>query len=175
MKHATVYLAGPILDMRKGEANDWREEVTKALAWHNVVGISPLRCEPLVGDPYTAGTACPKFGTAKAIGSKNVFDVRKCDMILAYIPNPGEGRHHSWGTICEMSWAFALGKPAVLVSEDPDVRNHPVLNATAGWVVESLDDGVEIIAGILGDYSEHSLKAKTLKAESVAGRTELLP
>lgn len=147
-----VYLAGPIMDCDYGEANDWRYEVDKQLKPHGIIGVSPLRCEPLIGDRYTAQYTDPKFGTARAIGSKNIFDVRNCDITLAYLPLPPEGRHQSYGTIAELCWAFALNRPAVLVTNDPGIEEHPVLNSCAGWLLPNLDDGVEVLIGILGGY-----------------------
>lgn len=152
MTTKTVYLAGPILHCNKMEANDWREYVADALAPHGIIGVSPLRCEPLIGERYTASTADAKFGTARAIGSKNVFDVRNCDMTLAYLPTPPEGRHQSYGTISELAWAYMLGKPAVLVSNDPGILEHPVLSAAAGWMLPDLDDAIEVFIGVLGGY-----------------------
>ena len=153
MSKPTVYLAGPIKGMNFEQANDWRTYVKAELAKYKIAGISPLRCEPLIGEVYTAEYPDPRFGTAKAIGSKNVFDVRNCNMTIAYIPEPPDNSLHSWGTIAELSWAYILGKPAILVSDDPVVRGHPVLKATAGWIVEDLDDAVDICSGILGDYA----------------------
>jgi nucleoside 2-deoxyribosyltransferase len=153
MSKPTVYIAGPITDMNFGQANDWRAYVKEELAKYNITGISPLRCEPIRGETYTTGNPDPRFGTAKAIGSKNVYDLKNCNMTIAYIPTPPEGLKHSWGTIAELSWAYILGNPAILVSDDPAVRDHPVLKATAGWIVEDLDDAVDICAGILGDYT----------------------
>ncbi len=150
----TVYLAGPIVGMTRGQANDWREDIAEALAHYGVRGISPLRCEPLPDGQAIYGDkgTCPMFGTAKAIGSKNVFDVRNTDMTLAYIPKPPEGGRHSWGTICELAGAHFINKQTILVSDDEDVRNHPVLQALAGWVLEDLDQAVEVIVGVLGGY-----------------------
>jgi nucleoside 2-deoxyribosyltransferase len=148
-----VYLAGPILHCNKDEANDWRASVSAILGKEGIVGISPLRCEPLVGDRYEVQYADERFGTARAIGSKNFFDVRKCDLILAYLPLPPAGRHQSWGTIVELAWAHAMQKPAILVSNDPAVQEHPVINACAGWTLTNLADGVDTIIGILGGYN----------------------
>jgi nucleoside 2-deoxyribosyltransferase len=150
----TVYLAGPIVGCDFDQANTWRWGVASALADHNILGISPLRCEPMIGDRYEAGYMCPKFGTAKAIGSKNRFDVRQCDMTLAFIPEPkGDLDWPSIGTICELSWAFADGKQTILVSDSQRIREHPVLNATAGWVLEDLDSAIDVIVGVLGGYA----------------------
>ncbi len=65
----TVYLAGPIAGCDKGEANDWRWHVAGKLRASGIVGISPLRCEPLVGERYMVGYEDPRFGTARAIAS----------------------------------------------------------------------------------------------------------
>lgn len=149
----TVYLAGPIMGCTKTEANDWRLDFAQQLANHDIRGVSPLRCEPLIGTRYTMQYADPKFGTARVIGAKNMFDVRQCDMTLAYIPKPLPGRIHSLGTVSELAWAKWEGKPTILVSDDPYILEHPVLGANAGWLLDNLDDAMEVIVGVLGGYT----------------------
>lgn len=167
-----VYLAGPIFGCDEDEANDWRADVAAQLKPHGIIGVSPLRCEPLRGDRYGHGSdEDPRFGTARAIAHKNIFDVRTCDMTLAYFPEQWESiRTHvldengvpiemdvrrglSSGTIAEVAWAFALNKDAIVVSTDPRVVKHPVINACSGWLVPDLKAGVETIIGILGGYT----------------------
>ena len=148
-----VYLAGPILHCTDGQANDWRREVAALLEPHNITGISPLRCEPLVGDTYELTYADERFGSARAIRSKNFHDVRHCDLTLAYLPLVGGVSHRvSIGTVSEISWAFALGKPAILVSDDPIVNEHPVIDAQVGWKLKTLDEAVDVCIGILAGY-----------------------
>lgn len=149
----TVYLAGPIGGCSKGEANDWRGFASDYLDRYDLLGISPLRCEPLIGKRYTNESADPKFGTARAIGSKNIYDVRRCDMTLVYLPRELNERKPSYGSVIELAWAHMLGKPTVLVTDDPALREHPVVNACAGWVLDDLEEGLELIVGILGDYA----------------------
>lgn len=150
----TVYLGGPILGCTDGQANDWRKAIADRLSEHGIIGISPLRCEPMHGERYGVGYDDPRFGTARAIAAKNMFDVQSCDMTLAYIPKPiNPGDHHSWGTMGELHWAKAMGKQTVLVSDDPHIINHPVINASAAWVVTTLDDAVDIVVGILAGYT----------------------
>jgi nucleoside 2-deoxyribosyltransferase len=148
----TVYLAGPILGCYKHEANDWRFEVSVDLGSHNIIGISPLRCEPLIGEKYGVGYTDPKFGTARAIAAKNMFDTKTCDMVLAYMPTPPAGRLPSAGTICEIAWGHALGKPVILATDDPFIRDHPVINSCCNWVLDNLEDAVEVAVGILAGY-----------------------
>ena len=148
-----VYLAGPILGMTEGEANNWRRVVATRLKPHGIIGVSPLRCEPIHGPTYEPGYPDERFGTARAILNKNLFDVKTCDMVLAYIPKPVVGKHHSWGTMQELAWARALDKAAILVSDDPEIRDHPVINASAGWVLDNLSDAEDVLIGILGGYT----------------------
>lgn len=151
-KLATVYLAGPITGCTDYEANDWRGMVAADLSAYDIIGISPLRCEPLRGERYQLNYADPKFGTPQAIGSKNVFDVQRCDMVLAYLPKPEEGRRQSYGTLGEVAWARMLNKPVVIISDDPDIIGHPVYVECAGWIVPRLEDAVDIIVGVLAGY-----------------------
>ncbi len=149
----TVYLAGPIMGCTRTEANDWRIEFARQLADNDIRGVSPLRCEPLIGERYSIEHADPKFGTARVIGAKNMFDVLACNMTLAYIPMPPIGSFHSFGTMCELSWAKMAQKPTILVSNDAFILDHPVLGANAGWLLENLEDALEVIVGVLGGYT----------------------
>ena len=115
--------------------------------------------------------ADPKFGTARAIGSKNLFDVRHCDAGIYRVPPQELGikweralyqmdkhpvpcviKPWSVGTLQELAWAKIWNKPAILVTTDPYLLEHPVVNASAGWAVETLEEAEEIIVGLLGGY-----------------------
>ena len=86
MSKPKIYLAGPIFGATGAEANDWRRDMTARLAPHGIIGISPLRCEPMVGARYDLHYADPCFGTPEAILAKNFLDLRACDLTLAYLP-----------------------------------------------------------------------------------------
>lgn len=148
----TVYLAGPIVNCTTDEANDWRFQLRHRLAEHGIVGISPLRCEPAVHGRYDLGYPDDRFGTARAIGSKNIYDVRRCDMTLVYIPHELAQRTPPYGSVSELAWAHMLGKPTILVSDDEFIRAHPVINCNAGWLLENLTQAEEVIVGVLADY-----------------------
>jgi len=104
-----VYLAGPIDGTTEDEAKQWRSDVSTMLEAHNIKGISPLRCEPPIDGVYDAKESIQqndkRFGTARAIGGKNFFDVQNCDMVLAYMPKI------SVGTVIEIGWARAFNMP----------------------------------------------------------------
>ena len=73
-------------------------------------------------------------------------------MTLAYLPKIINDRRPSYGTIIELAWAYEAGKPTILVTDCPVLREHPVVNVCAGWVLPSLDDAMEVIKGVLGEY-----------------------
>lgn len=149
----TVYLAGPIAGCNRGEANDWRTQLTKRLSAFNIRGVSPLRCEPLIGERYGVGYDDPRFGTAKAIASKNFLDVQMCDLTLCYLPREMNVRKMSLGTLLELGWAHALRKPTILVTNDPQLIEHPVVQANASWILSTLDEAEEVIVGVLQVYA----------------------
>lgn len=149
-----IYLAGPILGCTEGEAKDWREYIDRQLELSYMVGVSPLRCEPIVGERYGFGdNSDPKFGQSRAIAAKNLFDVRRCDATIGYLPKPTGGKHQSYGTLGEIFWAHALGKLVIVVSDDPNVYQHPVVNAAAGWMLPTLSDALDVLHGIFGAYN----------------------
>ncbi len=185
-----VYLAGPIFGTTGAEANDWRRDMTARLDKHGIGCISPLRCEPMVGDRYDVAYADPCFGTPRAIVSKNYLDLRTCDFMLAYMPTPPEiaetaaaletlraevamyraarphaggaldtleriakkGVQRSIGTIGEISWAKALGKPMALVTDDPLMRSHPFTTVQPDWTLSNLDEAERLLVGLYTDY-----------------------
>lgn len=165
-----VYLAGPILGCNFGEANDWRTAVAEKLRPHGIIGISPLRCEPLHGEVYSTDYPDPCFGTPRAIAAKNKFDVHNCDLTLALLPKPPAGRSPSLGTLHEIAWADEAGKMVIQVTDDPTVINHPVVDSGRGWkmvttltdaptgvtfktIEECMDAALRTIIGVLGGYT----------------------
>jgi nucleoside 2-deoxyribosyltransferase len=168
-----VYLAGPINHCTKEEANDWRDAASSRLADFGITGISPLRCEPLVGERYGADYPDPRFGTPNAIASKNKFDVANCDMMLAYFPpeehegfpvTPNhridwDSRCYRWpsvGTIWELGMARMAGKMTIVVCQNTILAKHPVIR-TADWMLDTLEEGLDVAIGVLQDYAKGNL------------------
>ncbi len=146
-----VYLAGPIAGCNKSEANDWRAFVCKRLP-SGVIGVSPLRCEPLIGRRYKLAYDDPRFGTPKAISAKNWFDSNRCDMVLVYLPKEISARRPSYGTVIEIGWAIAMRKPLIVVTDDPLVRDHPLIVANVPWVFDDFEPALETIEGLAMVY-----------------------
>lgn len=142
----TVYLAGPITGQTTAQANDWRTSLCKKLDDIGIRGISPLRCEPKTDGVYKLFYDDICFGTPKAIAGKNFYDVKNCDLTLAYLPQI------SVGTIIEIGWATSLQKPIVVVSDLDGIKNHPLIQECTNWIVPDFEHAYAIISGLMGDY-----------------------
>ena len=148
-----IYLAGPIAGLNEQEATEWRSEVQELLPY-GIIGISPLRCEPVKeGMTYTdEGATDPMWSDARAINAKNWLDTESCDLVLAYLPKVMNDRRPSIGTIIEIGWAIGLRKPLIVVSDDDQYMEHPLIKHNASWRLDNLSDAVEVITGLFGDY-----------------------
>jgi len=106
-----VYLAGPMEGCSDDEMLVWRKAATLSFN-DGIKSISPVR----IDSTFTT-----------AIITQNQYDVKECDVTLAYLPKSISDRRCSYGTICEIAWAHAQNKPVVIVSDDPYVHDHPVI------------------------------------------------
>ena len=163
MSNIYIYLAGPVTNCTNHEANYWREDFIDLLEacpkdkiWsHGFVGVSPLRCEPLVGARYSTNPKDPE-----AIVAKNKLDVQRCDLTLAYQSGVA-GEPISVGTQQEIGWAVGMNKPVILVTDNDYVRNNPVIKATVPWrfryhndkAGDGFEEAIEVIEGLFGVYS----------------------
>jgi nucleoside 2-deoxyribosyltransferase len=55
----------------------------------------------------------------------------------------------SIGTVMEIAWAHAYGKPVVLVMEEGNVHDHPMIRECSPFIVHTLDEGIELVNAIL--------------------------
>lgn len=149
-----IYLAGPITGCTDGEANDWRSKMEADLESMGFVGVSPLRCEPIVGNVYQPEYDDNQFGHPQVIAAKNKEDVRRCDLTFAYLPAEHPA---SVGTLQEIGWAAGMDKPIILLTDNDYVRNNAVIKATVPWRFTEAEGGwcksLEVIEGIFGVYT----------------------
>jgi nucleoside 2-deoxyribosyltransferase len=155
MSKLTCYLAGPVVGCLEVDAKDWRRYVAGCLQPYGVRCISPIRSVSPDGARFVMTEGCEKHGTTNAVFAKNRFDVARCDITLAYLPL--KDFQPRVGTISEIAWTWMLGKQVVLVSEDPAFTEHPLIQMQCGWIVPSLDTGIEIVGEILGAYDKNGV------------------
>jgi nucleoside 2-deoxyribosyltransferase len=127
-KVPTVYLAGPIEGCTEDEITLWRNEAANLLS-DGIRSISPTRMELV---------------NPSAVITQNYMDIKTCDVVLAYLPKCISDRRCSYGTVCELAWAYADQAPVVIVSDDPYIHEHPVLKMI-GVHFDYLEDGISYI------------------------------
>ena len=88
----------------------------------------------------------------RAIATKNWMDTESADLVLAYLPKKLNDRRPSIGTIIEIGWAIGLRKPLIIVSDDNYLMDHPLIKHNASWRLNNLDEAIEVISGLFGDY-----------------------
>ena len=143
-----VYLAGHVSGLTHVDATAWRDRATEELL-PRIQCLSPLRgLEYLerkdVIQPTYPGD--PMF-TPRGIITRDYCDLRRADLLLAYLmhaPNKA-----SIGTIDEIARASELKKPIVVVMGTKNVHQHPMIQEAAGYIVDNLDDAIEIVRGVL--------------------------
>lgn len=161
-----IYLAGPIAGCSYKEATDWREAVQEDFL-PGIVGISPMRLKEWckrtrkIRDVKQYAKIADEqewliSGESHAIRARDFNDVRTCDMVFAYLPKVLNDRRPSWGTSIEIGWASAQQKPLVLVTDDKNLSNHPLVRESAGWIVPDLGTGVQVVNSVFGAYVEEN-------------------
>ena len=146
-----VYLSGPICGHTKAEAQDWRVYAQKEL-WHEGITVfSPLRYEeylmegqmlPANANGYDGVPIGPH-----GITVRDRYDTMTCDLMLVSFLE--SGAKPSFGTMIEIGWADAARIPIVVAIDADNIHNHPMVQAIAGYIVESIEDAVKLTKAVL--------------------------
>lgn len=150
----TVYLAGPITGLTYQGCTDWREEMIRQLAQHQIKGLSPMRMKAYLeqygimkADARPEYEAAGLFSSQRAIVTRDHYDCTHCDVLLVNLLG---AKTVSIGTMFEVAWAWMKRTPIVLMIEQTgNVHEHMFVNETYGFRVTNMDDAVAAIVGIL--------------------------
>lgn len=144
------YLAGAITGLSYDDSEDWRVAAKTMLSHCDIQGISPLRgkehLKKLEVIPALPNVVNKPMSTVKGIFARDTHDIRRCDAVLANLLG---AKSVSIGTVMEIALAFELRKPVVLVMEHGNIHEHPFLFETCPFIVNTLQDGVDLMAEIL--------------------------
>lgn len=143
-----VYLAGPIAGKTYEDANEWRNIAGAYLSQFDIEAYSPMRGkEFLRGERITIDTYDNVVATDKGIVARDRYDVKNCDVMIV---NFTDAEYCSVGTPVELGWADAWRKPIIVVMpDDTNPYYHPFTRELADYVVEDLQDALEIAVSIL--------------------------
>lgn len=93
------------------------------------------RSENAVTRSLTAG----RLLHGKRTVARDRFDIRRSDLVLACFLG---SKAVSIGSVGEIFWADAMGKPVIVVRGEDNPHNHDMLNEIAGWIFDNLDDAI---------------------------------
>ena len=147
-----VYAAGPIANLHYNDTVDWRLELERLLSspydGKHITVLSPMRAKQyLSGKIIGAQSYDTPLSSDDGITMRDRFDVQRSDLVVCNLLGATE---KSIGTCIEIGWADAWRKPIVLIMEDGDVHDHPMVRSIAGGVmVSSLEAAAELVKAIL--------------------------
>ena len=133
----TCYLAGFMSGDKLKETTEWRYKIRsyfKSKDW------------PIVwSDPYNGKDigSITKDGLKSsvpphAIVHRDYMCVEKANLIVANLDTFGSTRPLT-GTICELAWAWKLHKPIIIISNDPNYKEHPFINYFSSWILPDVE------------------------------------
>lgn len=150
------YLAGPITGVSFKGATDWREDAKENLD-PSIAGMSPLRGKKYLSQEKSIEHTYEDIAlsSAKGITARDHNDCKRSDALLVNLLG---SETVSIGTVMEVAWAGAYGVPIVLVMDKDNIHQHAMLRETAGFIVESLEEGVHIVNALLIPDPEHKVE-----------------
>lgn len=146
-----LYLSGPITGTGDASIKDWREHVCQTLKGCVDI-VDPARATYDTSLAHQASERAPaamkRFLHGRLVVDRNKHLIRSCDVVLA---NFLGAERASVGSIGELFWADAFGRPIVLVREKVgNVHDHAMLNAISSATCTTLEEGCEAVLNILG-------------------------
>ena len=149
-----VYLAGPISGLTYADCTSWRDDFVADMRRIDPEGRIRI-ASPLRGKAYLASMGVIEvlgehlkmpMSTDKAIKTRDHWDVRTCDIMVVNLLG---ATRVSIGTMIELGWADAHGKPVILLMEDDNIHTHPIVSEIAGFRVTSVAEAVAITYTVL--------------------------
>jgi nucleoside 2-deoxyribosyltransferase len=141
-----VYLAGPILALTFEGAQDWRNEAFHKLDPYGIKALSPMRGR---ADYYYELPILYPFVTdsPERLTQRDRWDCQRADVVLF---NFIGAQKISFGSVVELGWADAARRPIVVCMEkEGNPHEHVMLQTIAGFRVDNLSDGIEVVKGLL--------------------------
>lgn len=146
-----VYLCGPITGLKFDEASDWRDSSSDFVERLRVLGwdvLSPMRGKDVFRKPNDEPLDAFFDDGAPAV-QQDLDDIEDSEAVIVNLLG---AERVSLGSMCELGYAYAKGKPIILVYEgDSNVHHHVFPEYMATVVVESLEGALAEIVQIPGE------------------------
>jgi nucleoside 2-deoxyribosyltransferase len=142
-----VYLAGPISICSYEQAVGWRDYVRSKLPPH-IKGMSPMRWKTYLGSEKAIKDHYDNhpLATTRGITTRDRNDTMRADLVFV---NFLGAERVSIGTVIEIGWADMLRKPIVICMTPDNPHWHGMVRECAGFIVPTLDEGIETAIAVL--------------------------
>jgi hypothetical protein len=132
-----VYCAGPIEGLTYEQMSGWRTKVKQ-----------DPRLEGRILDPCDREAFHTQVGDQVQLAKRIVFldelDIRRSRVVLMNLSQMDELGLRCWGSICELTYAYHIGVPVVLVLPKP--TDHPFVLTYATEIHYDLDSAIDAVA-----------------------------
>lgn len=155
MNKYSVYLAGPISGLDYEGGTGWRQQSLEILAAVGIDAFSPLRQKGYLDKEgeLTGSYEDWPLSTQRGIYARDRFDCHRVDVVLANLidcgVNDDGSQKVSIGTVMEIAWAAQHNTPVVLIMDKGNIHHHPMLEEACPFIVETLEEALEIVEAIL--------------------------
>jgi nucleoside 2-deoxyribosyltransferase len=143
-----VYLAGGISGLSWEEATAWRVEACHSLSEFGILGLSPLRAKSYllsktsIADHYNEHV----LSTQKGITTRDRWDCQRSSVVLFNLVG---AKTVSIGTCIEYGWADAARVPIITCMEPGGLHDHAMVREVSGFIVPTLEEGIETVKALL--------------------------
>jgi nucleoside 2-deoxyribosyltransferase len=146
-----VYLAGPITALSYADSTCWRLQAAMALRLAGIDTLDPLRGKTFLAHKEAGEiekAAAMEGLTPRQIVTRDLNDIRACDLLLANLSDVKKNGSVMMGTPMEMFFAaHDLGKPVVAIAND---YTGPWLEHFCIRVVPDLETAYRVVKSYFG-------------------------
>lgn len=152
MDHHRIYLSGPISHFTWAQATQWRFDLYEELSEYAEV-LDPMRDVEPPEDPNTLvteamGSIDPVMMTDRGIVTRDYHDTITATILIVNLLGAQKA---SVGTIAEISWAWHLKIPTIVIMENDDnPHEHPFIREQTSFRVNTVHRAIAVAKSIMG-------------------------
>ncbi len=145
-RRGTVYLSGKISP--GASSTYYRGKVTKTFRDAGFHTLDPMRGKIKRGK-------WDELNPPELV-QRDLQDVKRASVVLSVIMT--DGRKQSFGTPCEIMFAYTQQVPVVLVTNDKTLQNHPWVRYLCSRVFDNVENAVDYIIDYYGKAEDSILE-----------------
>lgn len=142
-----VYTAGPMTGLTHEEADSWRSNELL----HDILGkngweiLSPTDAKekPWLIEKYSGDNVMPARVPHVMERREVQLDLEHIHAASAIIANLKDAKIVSIGTVCEIAYAYAIGRPIIVVDDDGSLHDHMFIRQMATVTVADMGAAVD--------------------------------